>query len=481
MLAMALGAVPYASLGGLAIAGAPAEGTMPHVVNQMGADVHVFDCAYFDYVIEDSPHHETPSSYLQAYNDRGDEDGEDFGYGICTQPDGSRVYLTNLPHIYEHGAALRLDVVQDIFNASAFKAHHKRMPQFRKDDVPVYAVVGVTGSPPFMTNKRLKESKRTGINQQQRRELTTTSPPPPPFPPYSQACSCDAYLLATPSYSGGNSFVFNSEYAVMADPADAYNGGKPVLKRSWSTSNIVYIYHSSSASKWYVGSGYSSSSGIYAKSGTGAADQSATGCPDLAGGWQLYDGSGYVSPGTISWTCKPAYDQICTCNALSAVGFSNADMNAVWTLALTNTADLPSDWLSTNALYPLTLGRPVFKSSGSTTYYLFYNANYGRWMVHTSLVSDGMTAYSAVVSSQTAAFCPTQSVSGVAWTSGGTPTFSCTAPSPPVPPPMPPSPPPSTPPLPPPPLPPPMMPSPPAANLQTVLTVVMEYTGAPAC
>ena len=310
---------------------------------------------------------------------------------------------------------------------------------------------------------------------------TAPPPPPPPFPPYSQACSCDAYLLATPSYSGGNSFVFNSEYAVMADPADAYNGGKPVLKRSWSTSNIVYIYHSSSASKWYVGSGYSSSSGIYAKSGTGAADQSATGCPDLAGGWQVYDGSGYVSPGTISWTCKPAYDQICTCNALSAVGFSNADMNAVWTLALTNTADLPSDWLSTNALYPLTLGRPVFKSSGSTTYYLFYNANYGRWMVHTSLVSDGMTAYSAAVSSQTAAFCPTQSVSGVAWTSGGTPTFSCTAPSPPVPPPMPPSPPPSTPPLPPPPLPPPMMPSPPAANLQTVLTVVMEYTGAPAC
>ena len=267
---------------------------------------------------------------------------------------------------------------------------------------------------------------------------------------------------------------------VNPPPNNAENGGRPVFKVLW-TSYERYLYFITADTKWYIGSppnpgeAGKHDSGFYpAARSTGAGS---TDCPDSAPGWEYYvsgGAAGTYAAKTLTFTCKPDYNQLCSCPTLSATGFSNPDMNVEWSLA--QPSDLPADWMTGSTTRPLTLGRPVFKSSGSTPYFLFYNKNYGKWRVHTTIADGAATAWSPNVASQTSAFCPTQSVSGIAWDSGGSPTFACTAPSPPLPPPTPPSPPPSPPPAPLPPTPPPAPPPPPATHVQTLLTIVMEYT-----
>ena len=72
------------------------------------------NCDHFNYVVEESPHHMTRSSNSEVSDDVGGDEAadEDFGFGICTRTDGEIVYLTHLPHIYQHGATAMHTVTQ---------------------------------------------------------------------------------------------------------------------------------------------------------------------------------------------------------------------------------------------------------------------------------------------------------------------------------------------------------------------------------
>ena len=245
------------------------------------------------------------------------------------------------------------------------------------------------------------------------------------------------------------------------------------------TANERYLYFNVADNRWYVGSPLTPGAagmhdaGFYPPAQSiGAGD---TNCPVSAPGWEYYVSGGAYAAKSPTFHCKPALDQMCACNTLTATGFSAAPMNDVWTLAAPS--DLPADWLTAHEVYPLTMGRPVFvikSGGGSPAYFLFYNNIYGKWRIHTSLVSGAVTAWSPDVSAQKATFCFAESVNNVIWESGGQPVFACAdGPSPPpAPPPSPPPPSPpavsaasSPPPSPPPPSPPPPSPPPPTAGV----------------
>jgi hypothetical protein len=75
--------------------------------------------------------------------------------------------------------------------------------------------------------------------------------------------------------------------------ANLMQGERPVYQRVGST--MMYLFYWPNASNWRIGSNYtSSSSGVRSTGGDGAV------CPDQATGWQVYDGTVWVSTSPIT-------------------------------------------------------------------------------------------------------------------------------------------------------------------------------------
>ena len=75
--------------------------------------------------------------------------------------------------------------------------------------------------------------------------------------------------------------------------ANLMQGERPVYQRVGST--MMYLFYWSNTSRWLIGPNYTSSSaGVRSTGSAGAA------CPDQATGWQVYDGTVWVSTSPIT-------------------------------------------------------------------------------------------------------------------------------------------------------------------------------------